>query len=92
MRHIFLKKADPSVSVICFCVGAGRIERTFDRVRGARDVGPAVDGCECWSDQHHQKGDDGDDDEELYESKSPRALKAFAGDAAVLRRGKSRGF
>ena len=88
MRHIFLKKADPGVSVVCFRVGAGSIEHAFHCVCGTGNVGAAFDAGECWSDQDHQDRDDADYNEKLYESKSPRALKAFAGDAAVLRRGK----
>ena len=92
MRDIFLVKADPRVSIVCFRVRAAGVEYAFDRVRGAGDVGAAFDRCERGRDQHHQKGDDADDGEQFYESKSPRALKAFAGDAAVLRRGKPPGF
>ena len=84
-------KSDPGISVIRFRIRSRGIEHAFDRVRGAGDVAGAFDACERRRHQHHQQRNDADYNEKLYESKSPRAPSAFAGDAAVLRRDKPPG-
>src|SRR5207247_3037046 len=50
------------------------VEHALNRVRGAGDVGPAPDVCECWSDQNQQERDDADDDEQFDQRKSAGAL------------------
>ncbi len=68
--RILLKKSDPGVGIVRLRVGARGVEHALDRVRGAGDVGPAFDVCECGSDQHQQKADDADDDEQFDERKA----------------------
>ena len=44
------RKPDPSISVVCFRVRAGSIERAFDGVRGTRYVSATPDRRKRWSD------------------------------------------
>ena len=51
------------------------VEHAFDRVHRASHVGSrAFDVRECWSHQHQQGRDDGDDDEQLEEREGAGAL------------------
>ena len=67
---LLLKKSDPGVRIVCFRVGARGVEHALDRVRGAGDVGPAFDVCECRSNQHQQQPNDADDDQQFEQVKA----------------------
>ena len=74
MRDVNFLKPNPGVGVVRLRVRAGGVERAFDRVCGAGDVGSAFDACECRRDQHQQHTNDTDDDEQFDERERADAL------------------